>query len=49
MKINQKLCWWITFGHWFKHYEGESRYVRCRLCGRLPDSMWEWLKKKKGL
>lgn len=52
MKINQKLCWIITFGrHWFKYYSGENRYIQCRLCGHLPKSMWEWfckyiLKKK---
>lgn len=54
MKINKKLCWVITFGHWFKYYPGEKRYVRCRLCGRLPKSTWAWyykhiLPKLKGI
>ena len=41
MKINKKVCRIITFGqHWFRHYPGEKRYVRCRLCGRLPKSMF---------
>lgn len=43
MKINKRLCWWISFGHWFKYYGAtEKRYVRCRLCGRLPKSMYDW-------
>ena len=41
MKINRKVCGIITFGqHWYNHYPGEKRYVRCRLCGRLPKSMY---------
>ena len=47
MKLRQKLCSIITLGqHWFMHYVGEKRYVRCHLCGRLPESMWNWLKKR---
>ena len=42
MKINKRLCWLISFGHWFKYYKGDKKYVRCRLCGRLPKSMWDW-------
>ncbi len=46
MTINQKVCRVFTFGrHWFKHYPGEKRYVRCRLCGRKPNSMWDILDK----
>ena len=45
MKINwgKIACQIITFRqHWWKHYPGQSRYVRCRLCGRLPKNMWDW-------
>ncbi len=46
MKIGKIACWIITFGqHWWKHYPGEKRYVRCRLCGRKPKSMWNKLGK----
>jgi len=48
MKINSKVCWVLTFGHWFKHYPGEKRYVRCRLCDQTPKSMWKQLQKMKG-
>ena len=49
MKINKKVCWVITLGHWWKHYPGKKAYIRCRLCGRYPDSMWKALRKMKGL
>jgi len=50
MKINRKVCWMITLGfHWWKHYPGEKRYVRCCLCGRLPKSMWNTLRKLKNI
>lgn len=46
MKINRKLCWLITFGHWMKHYPAEKRYVRCRLCGQMPKKgMWKTLRR----
>lgn len=51
MTINKKVCRVITLGfHWWKHYPGEKRYIRCRLCGQMPDSMWNTLNKfiKKG-
>jgi hypothetical protein len=48
MKINRKVCWVITFGHWMKHYPGEKRYVRCRLCGQMPKrGMWETLRRMR--
>lgn len=49
MKIPKKICWIITLSfHWWKHYPGEKRYVKCRLCGRQPKSMWNELGKMKG-
>ena len=40
------ICKIFTLGrHWWKHYPGEKRYVRCRLCGRLPkniEKFWIW-------
>ena len=46
----KKLCKVLTLGrHWFKYYPGERRYVRCRLCGRLPKSMATKLQKMKGI
>lgn len=29
-----------TFGHWWKHYPGKTKYVACRWCGKLPKSQW---------
>ena len=49
MKVNwRKICGVITFGHWWKHYPGEKRYVRCRLCGQMSKSMWNMLQESKG-
>lgn len=46
--ILEKVCPVITFGqHWWKYYPGKKRYVRCRLCGRLPKSMWKIIEKVK--
>ena len=45
MKIPRKICWILTLGHWWKHYPGEKVYIRCRLCGRRPKSMWKTLRK----
>ncbi len=46
MKINRKVCWLISFGHWMKYYPGEKLYVRCRLCGQMPKrTMWETLRR----
>lgn len=40
------LCKLLTFGlHWWKHYPGEARYIRCRLCSRKPNSQWAVVKK----
>lgn len=43
------ICKVLTLGfHWWKYYPGEKRYVRCRLCKRLPKNMWATLQKMKG-
>jgi len=39
--MKESTCRILTLGfHWWKYYPGEKRYVRCRLCGRMPKSMW---------
>jgi len=41
-KTKQLICGILTFGHhWWKYYPGESRYVHCGICGKLPRSMWK--------
>ena len=43
------LCAILTFGHHkWKHFSGEARYVRCRICDRLPKGQWEQLQKLRG-
>jgi hypothetical protein len=43
------LCRLLTLGfHWWKHYPGERRYVRCRICGRQPGRPWQQLQKMLG-
>jgi hypothetical protein len=35
------ICKILTLGrHWWQYYPEQGRYVRCRLCGKTPDSMW---------
>lgn len=42
-------CAILTFGnHSWKHYPGKARYVRCRICHRLPKAQWEQLQKMEG-
>jgi hypothetical protein len=42
------LCRIVTVGlHWWKHYPGEKAYVRCRICGKYPKSMWDTLRRIK--
>lgn len=49
MKVPKKVCKVITLGfHWWKHYPGERKYIRCRLCGFRPGYMWKILQKMKG-
>jgi len=41
-ETKQLFCRILTFGyHWWKYYPGEPKYIRCRICGKLPRSMWE--------
>lgn len=47
-KYKEWLCRILTLGrHWWDYYPGENAYVRCAICGKFPDSMWDILCKMK--
>ena len=42
------VCRILTFGnHWWKHYPGERRSVRCRICSRLSKGQWAKLQEMR--
>ena len=47
MRFLRCICWLVTLGHWWKHYPGKKAYVKCRICGKYPKSMWQTLRRIK--
>jgi len=48
LKLLRCICWLVTLEHWWKHYPGKKAFVKCRICGKLPDYMWLTLRKIQG-
>lgn len=41
MKMKKLICSILTLGrHWWAYYPEQRHYVRCQICGKLPESMW---------